>query len=92
MHLRAINTMQVIGKTWGLGQDDISGLYMQRYPSQIIWSLATSFHLMDYDKDLEAVFGSTAVCRCIYSNEKSVACERFKRFRKSRNGRKSQDD
>jgi hypothetical protein len=43
--------MQVIGKTKGLGQDDISGLYMQRYPSQTIWSLATSFLLMDYDKD-----------------------------------------
>jgi hypothetical protein len=41
--------MQVYWQKEGL---DIRDFYMQRYPSQTIWSLATSFHLMDYDKDL----------------------------------------
>jgi len=44
--------MQVNGKRKGLGRDDIRDFNMQRYPSQTIWLLATSFHLMDYDKDL----------------------------------------
>ena len=48
---------------------------------------------MDYDKGSRTVFGLTAVYRCIYSNEKNqIACERFERFRKSRNSRWSQDD
>jgi hypothetical protein len=40
MYLRAIYATQVIGKKETLGQDDISGLYMQRYPPQTTWSLA----------------------------------------------------
>jgi hypothetical protein len=50
------------------------------------------FHLMDYDKD----FGVCPV-RQPYADvytvmKKSIACERFERFRKSRHGRRSQDD
>jgi hypothetical protein len=40
MYLRAIYATQVIGKKETLGQDDISGLYMQRYLLQTTWSLA----------------------------------------------------
>jgi hypothetical protein len=41
--------MQVIGKRRTWDRIIYSGLYMQRYPSQTVWSLAISFHLMDYE-------------------------------------------
>jgi hypothetical protein len=75
-----------------MGKDEISGLYMQRYPSQTIWSLAIFVSFDGLRQGFRSVFGSTAVYICIYSNGKPIACERFERFRKSRNGRRSQNN
>jgi hypothetical protein len=79
---------KLLAKGENSGRDGISGLYMQRYPPQTTWSLAIFVSFDGLRQGFRSVFGSTAVYRCIYSNEKTIACERF---RKSRNGRRSQD-
>jgi hypothetical protein len=64
---------------------------MQRYPSQTIWSLATSFHLMDYDKDL-GLCSVRQPYTDVYTVMKNQShASDSSDSRKSRNGRRSQD-
>jgi hypothetical protein len=67
MYLRAIYVMQVIGKrrTW-----DRMVFWDFTYLSQTIWSLAIFVSFDGLRQGFRSVSGSTAVCRCIYSNEK----------------------